>query len=67
MRANNSLVFLFSLQYVMIYVYLYVGGGFSPQILAYYMLAASSYGISTCPMEGFDGRRLKHVLNIPER
>jgi nitroreductase len=31
------------------------------------MLAASSHGLHTCPMEGFDGRRIKGVLNIPDR
>src|SRR3546814_1731188 len=25
------------------------------------------YGIGSCPMEGFDARRVRHVLNIPER
>lgn len=34
---------------------------------AWYMLAASSHGLHTCPMEGFDGRRVKAVLNIPDR
>lgn len=31
-----------------------------------YMLAATSLGISTCPMEGFDARRVTSLLEIPE-
>ena len=30
-----------------------------------YMLAATSYGLSTCTMEGFDERRLCSLLDIP--
>mmetsp|Transcript_34356 Transcript_34356/g.39141 ORF Transcript_34356/g.39141 Transcript_34356/m.39141 type:complete len:263 (-) Transcript_34356:12-800(-) len=32
-----------------------------------YMLAASSYGIGTCIMEGMDGRKVKEILRIPDR
>jgi nitroreductase len=32
-----------------------------------YMLAASAAGIGTCPMEGFDGRRVARLLDIPDR
>jgi nitroreductase len=32
-----------------------------------YMLGASAAGIGTCPMEGFDGRRVARVLGIPDR
>lgn len=32
-----------------------------------YMLAATGYGIGTHPMEGFDSKRVKKVLNIPDR
>jgi nitroreductase len=31
------------------------------------MLAAQAHGISSCPMEGFDARRVRHVLRLPER
>ena len=29
------------------------------------MLAAESVGLSTCPMSGFDEKRLKKAVNIP--
>ncbi|EWM27486.1 nitroreductase-like protein [Nannochloropsis gaditana] len=32
-----------------------------------FMLAASSHGLTTCPMEGFDARRLRHLLGLPTR
>lgn len=32
-----------------------------------YMLAATSHGLATCAMEGFDSRRVKEVLRIPDR
>lgn len=31
-----------------------------------FMLACSSYGLATCPMEGIDERRVKQVVNLPE-
>jgi nitroreductase len=31
------------------------------------VLAATSHGLETCLMEGYDDRRLKEVLNIPDR
>lgn len=30
-----------------------------------YVLAATSHGLATCIMEGYDDRRLKQILNIP--
>ncbi|MNF11462.1 Nitroreductase family protein [compost metagenome] len=30
------------------------------------MLAFQSHGYSTCPMEGFDEKRLKQVLPVPK-
>ena len=32
---------------------------------SWYMLACSAHGLDTCPMEGFDGRRIMQVLRIP--
>lgn len=32
---------------------------------AWYMLAAAAHGLDTCPMEGFDGRRIQQALRIP--
>jgi nitroreductase len=32
-----------------------------------YVLAATSHDLGTCIMEGFDGRRLKEILRIPDR
>ena len=32
-----------------------------------FVLGCTSYGLSTCIMEGFDAGRLKDVLNIPDR
>ena len=32
-----------------------------------YVLAATSHGLATCIMEGFDARRMKQILNIPDR
>ena len=32
-----------------------------------FMLAASSHGLTTCPMEGFDARRLRRLLKLPSR
>lgn len=32
-----------------------------------YLLAATSYDLATCPMEGFDARRAMEVLRIPDR
>jgi nitroreductase len=32
-----------------------------------FMLAASSLGLDTCPMEGFDSRRVRHVVGAPRR
>lgn len=32
---------------------------------AWYMLAAAAHGLDTCPMEGFDGRRIQLALRIP--
>ena len=32
-----------------------------------FMLAATAHGLTTCPMEGFDARRVRRVLNIPGR
>jgi len=31
-----------------------------------FMLAVSAAGFETCPMEGFDGRRVKEVLSVPD-
>lgn len=31
------------------------------------LLAATAAGLSTCPMEGFDGRRVRRALRIPRR
>lgn len=31
------------------------------------MLAASSHGLTTCPMEGFDARRLRRLVKLPSR
>jgi nitroreductase len=30
-------------------------------------LAATSHGLGTCIMEGFDARRLKELLRVPDR
>lgn len=32
-----------------------------------FLLAAESHGLATCPMEGFDERRVKHCLDVPDR
>jgi nitroreductase len=32
-----------------------------------FMLAATAHGLTTCPMEGFDARRVRRVLKIPRR
>lgn len=32
---------------------------------SWYMLACAAHGVDTCPMEGFDGRRIMQVLQIP--
>jgi nitroreductase len=32
-----------------------------------YVLAATSHDLATCIMEGFDGRRVKDILGIPDR
>jgi len=32
-----------------------------------YTLAATAHGLSTCMMEGYDARRLKEILRIPDR
>jgi len=32
-----------------------------------YVLAATSHGLATCIMEGFDARRVKEILDIPDR
>jgi len=32
-----------------------------------YVLAATSHGLGTCVMEGYDARRAKEVLQIPDR
>jgi hypothetical protein len=32
-----------------------------------YMLACTSRGLSTCPMEGFDAQGIRHVCHIPRR
>jgi nitroreductase len=32
---------------------------------SWYMMACSAHGLDTCPMEGFDGRRIMQVLRIP--
>jgi nitroreductase len=32
-----------------------------------YVLAATSHNLATCVMEGFDGRRVKDILRIPDR
>lgn len=32
-----------------------------------YMLSATSHNLATCPMEGFDSRRVRDVLKIPDR
>lgn len=29
------------------------------------MIAAAAHGLDTCPMEGFDGRRIQQALRIP--
>jgi nitroreductase len=31
------------------------------------MIAAEALGMNTCPMEGFDGRRLSHYLGLSSR
>ncbi|MFA9486797.1 MULTISPECIES: nitroreductase family protein [unclassified Moraxella] len=31
-----------------------------------FMLAMSEKGLDTCPMEGFDGRVIKELLNLPK-
>jgi len=30
-----------------------------------FMLAMSNEGYDTCPMEGFDSRKVKRILNLP--
>ena len=32
-----------------------------------FCLAATSHGLATCIMEGFDGRRTKEILRVPDR
>mmetsp|Transcript_20354 Transcript_20354/g.24413 ORF Transcript_20354/g.24413 Transcript_20354/m.24413 type:complete len:376 (-) Transcript_20354:367-1494(-) len=32
-----------------------------------FMLACTSHGLATCPMEGFDARRLRSAINLPHR
>lgn len=32
---------------------------------SWYMLGCSAHGLNTCPMEGYDGRRIMQVLRIP--
>jgi nitroreductase len=32
-----------------------------------YTMSATAHGLSTCMMEGFDGRRAKEILRIPDR
>eukprot|EP00624_Nannochloropsis_granulata_P003916 evm.model.NODE_29647_length_52634_cov_57.405155.12 len=32
---------------------------------SWYIMACSAHGLNTCPMEGFDGRRIMQVLRIP--
>jgi len=32
-----------------------------------YMLAATSHGLATCAMEGYDSRKAREVLRIPDR
>lgn len=32
-----------------------------------YVLAAESHGLATCLMEGFDGRRMQKILQVPDR
>ena len=32
-----------------------------------FLLAAESYGIATCPMEGFDETRVKYCVDLPDR
>ncbi|KAM3575555.1 hypothetical protein VYU27_002547 [Nannochloropsis oceanica] len=32
---------------------------------SWYIMACSAHGLDTCPMEGFDGRRIMQVLRIP--
>jgi len=32
---------------------------------SWFMMACSAHGLDTCPMEGFDGRRIMQVLRIP--
>ena len=31
------------------------------------LLASTAAGLSSCPMEGFDGRRVRRALRIPRR
>ncbi|CAN0026938.1 unnamed protein product, partial [Choristocarpus tenellus] len=32
-----------------------------------YILACTARGLATCPMEGYDARRVRNVLSIPSR
>ncbi len=32
-----------------------------------YTLAATAHGLSTCMMEGYDARRMKEILHVPDR
>ena len=34
---------------------------------AHFMLAMRAHGFDTCPMEGFDSRRVKRLLGLPRR
>ena len=36
-------------------------------VLQSYVLASTSHGLGTCIMEGFDARRLKDLLRVPDR
>ena len=42
----------------------YKNAGITAQL---YTMAATSHGLSTCMMEGYDSRRVKEILRIPDR
>ena len=42
----------------------YKNSGITAQL---YTMAATSHGLSTCMMEGYDSRRVKEILRIPDR
>ncbi len=40
---------------------------YGPPTRYWFMISMASFGYDTCPMEGFDSKKIKEILNLPKK